>query len=121
MRETEMKRLKEYIKLVQEWESSGMTQADFAAAKGIKLRTFEYRLQRVRKLAPESLTDVELKTVEFVPIPSGYASPPEPARMDSEMTEQPVLMIQSAGTCLQATNQIDPYLLKTAMEVMLRC
>ena len=40
---------------------------------------------------------------------------------DNPMADQAVLMVQTGGACLQVTNQIDPYLLKTALEVMLTC
>lgn len=118
---TKRERLEEQIRLVQEWKVSGMTQVDFAAAKGIGLRALEYRIRKVRDLAPESLSDVQLETIEFVPIPTEHIRTSEAVHIDSSMTDPPVLMIQTGRAFLQATNQIEPYLLKTALEVMLTC
>lgn len=118
---TKRELLEEQIRLVQEWKVSGMTQVDFAAAKGIGLRALEYRIRKIRNLAPEKLADTELETVEFVPVPIECIQTPEGVHIDSGKNGQPVLMIQSGRTCLRATNQIEPYLLKTALEVMLTC
>ena len=39
----------------------------------------------------------------------------------TEITDQPVIMIQTALANIQASNQVDPYLLKTALEVIMSC
>lgn len=119
--ETKRHRLEACIQLAQEWKLSGMTQAEFARTKGLTLEAVKYRIRKVRENAPEMLTGSALTGAEFAPIPQKFVNPSNRIYDDIPMTDQPVLMIQSARACLQATNQIEPYLLKTALEVMLTC
>ena len=114
-------RIEDCIRLAQEWMLSGMTQAEFARLKGITERSVNYQVGKVREKAPESLNEVALAEVEFSPVPKEYLDPSRRVYDASEMTDQPSLMIQAGAGCLQATNQIDPYLLKVAMEVLLSC
>lgn len=111
-------RLGEAIELALEWKSSGMTQVKFAAEKGIGVRALEYQIKKVRHHAPEVFSKEEVRKVEFAAVPSiRYDQENE----ESFMNDQPVLMIQYSGACLQATNQITPALLKTALEVIRTC
>lgn len=119
--ETKRHHLEDYIKLVQEWKLSGMTQSEFARTKGLTRDMVKYRVRKVQKYAPEMLTESALTGVEFAPVPQEFVKAPKPMHEELPMTDQPVLMIQSDRACLQATNQIEPYLLKTALEVMLTC
>ena len=114
-------RIEESIRLVQEWKLSGMTQAEFARIKGLTERSVEYQVRKVRQQAPESISESALAQVEFAPVPSEVLNHTHRVYDAGEMTEQPALMFQSGAGCLQVTNQIDPYLLKVAMEVMLSC
>ena len=118
--ETRKKRLDAAVRLVQEWKVSGMTQVEFAASKGMSVRALEYRIRKVRDLAPETITDEALAQVTFARIPTEYVAH-ESAYGDSTLNDQPVLMVQASVGCLQATNGIEPSLLKMAMEVMLQC
>lgn len=119
--EIKRQRLETCIRLAQEWKSSGMTQAAFAKSKGMSLDTFKGRLKKVRRNALEKLAESSLLQTAFAAVPKEhiYTS----GRIYEEITpaDQPVLMIQTGGACLQATNQIEPHLLKTALEVMLTC
>lgn len=119
--ETRRKRLEADVQLVQEWKLSEMTQVEFAAAKGITVRALEYRIRKVRNEVPEMLSDAALAEVEFIPVPGEYVNACNRMDRENPMSEQPVLMLQTSSASLQATNQINPCLLKTALEVMLTC
>ena len=109
------------IQLVREWKLSGMTQVEFAKIKGMTERQVEYQVRKVRKQAPEYLNEIVEDHIEFTPVPQEHLSCNGRMHDAGEISEQPALMFQSGAGCLQATNQIDPYLLKVAMEVMLSC
>lgn len=109
------------IQLVQEWKRSGLTQMEFAKTKGMTERQIEYQVSKVRKQAPECLDDYSTDQANFVPVPQEHLSHSGRMYDAGEITDQPALMFQSGVSCLQVTNQIDPYLLKVAMEVMLSC
>ena len=109
------------IQLVREWKHSGMTQMEFAKIKGMTERQIEYQVRKVRKLAPEYLDEITTDHVEFAPVPQEHLNCSGRMYDASGIADQPTLMFQSGAGCLQATNQIDPYLLKVAMEVMLSC
>ena len=119
--EIKRERLTACIQLAQDWKRSGMTQAEYAESKGLSLETVKYRIRKVREKAPEMLARSVIAETEFVPIPQEIINSPDAVVDEIQMVERPVLMIQSAGVCLQATNQIRPHLLRTALEVMLRC
>ena len=119
--EIKKQRLEAYVQLAQDWKRSGMTQAEYAREKGMSLETVKYRIRKVRETDPEKLARSVLAEVEFAPIPQEITGSPERMCEGITMTDQPVLMIQTGGVCLQTTNQIRPHLLKTALEVMLRC
>lgn len=119
--ENKRQRMEACIQLAQEWKLSGMTQAEFAKSKDLGLETVKYRIRKVRENAPDMLIGSALSQAEFAPVPQESMNPSIPSYDDLPMTDQPVLMIQTGGACLQATNQIEPYLLKTALEVMLTC
>lgn len=114
-------RLECYIKLAQEWRLSGMTQVDFAKSKGMTVRTFEYRLKKVREEAPESLNVSTLKGIEFAPVPTECLNAQNIIGQSTSAVDQPVMMIQTAVANLQVTNQIAPHILKTALEVIMSC
>lgn len=114
-------KFEECIQLAQEWKNSGLTQAAFAKSKGLTLEAVKYRIRKVRESAPEMLAGSALIKAEFAPVPKELVNSHGKAYETLSMTDQPVLMIQSGGACLQATNQIEPYILKTALEVMLTC
>lgn len=118
---TKQHRIESYIQLTQEWSASGLTQAEFARRKGISVRALSYRIRKARREAPNRFKDTELCNTEFNPVPKEYMNYSSCVYDSGEMADQPALMFQSAVGCLQVTNQIDPYLLKTAMEVMLSC
>lgn len=94
---------------------------DAGSIRQIKRNEPGYLLKKVRRNAPEKLAESSLLQTAFAAVPKEhiYTS----GRIYEEITpaDQPVLMIQTGGACLQATNQIEPYLLKTALEVMLTC
>ena len=119
--ETKKQRLEAYAKLAQEWKLSGMTQTEFARRKGLSIETVKYRIRKVRETAPEMMTGSALVETEFAAIPQEHLGVSGHSYEEIPLTDQPVLMIQTGGACLQATNQIEPYLLKTALEVMLTC
>ena len=113
--------IEDCIQLAHEWMLSGMTQAEFARAKGITERSVKYQVGKVREKAPKRLKEAALAEVEFSPVPQEYMDPTSRVYDASEMTDQPSLMIRAGAGCLQATNQIDLRLLKAAMEVLLSC
>lgn len=119
--ETKKQRLEAYTRLAQEWKLSGMTQAEFARRKDMSLECVKYRIRMVRETAPEMMSESALMETEFAAVPKEHLNVSERTYEDVSLTDQPVLVIQSTGACLQATNQIEPYLLKTALEVMLAC
>ena len=118
---TKQQRMNSYIQLAQEWYASGLTQAEFARQKGLTVRTLSYRICKARNSAPDMFTDTTFNGVELAAVPKEYLDPSSRMYDVGEMTDQPSLMIQAGAGCLQATNQIDPYLLKVAMEVLLSC
>ena len=109
------------IQLVREWKHSGMTQMEFAKIKGMTERQIEYQVRKVRKQAPEYLDEIVADHIEFAPVPQEHLSCSNQMYDAWENVDQHALMFKSGSGCLQATNQIDPYLLKVAMEVMLSC
>ena len=119
--ENKRQRLEAYVRLAQEWKLSGMSQAEFARMKGIGVKALSYRIRKAREDAPEMLVRSALATAEFAAVPQEHINISGRVYEEIPMTDQPVLMIQSSGACLQATNGIEPYLLKTALEVILTC
>lgn len=119
--ERKRQRMEAYIQLAQDWKRSGMTQAEYAKAKGISLEVVKYRIRKVRETDPEKLAISALAEAEFAAVPQELVGSAGRMHEGIPMTDHPVLMIQSDGACLQTTNQIRPQLLKTALEVMLRC
>ncbi len=113
--------IEESISLVQEWKASGLSQYKFAALIGMTRDQLAYQIRKVRELSPDSLDESSEKKIEFAPVPQDSLSCGNQMYDAGEMADQPSLMFQSAAGCLQVTNQIDPYLLKVAMEVMLSC
>ena len=113
--------IEESIHLVQEWKASGLSRDKFAALKGMTRDQMKYRIRRVRELAPESLIVSAADKIEFAPVPQEHLDCSNRMYDFAVITNQPALMFQSGTRCLQATNQIDPHLLKVAMEVMLSC
>ena len=109
------------IQLVREWKLSGMTQMEFAKIKGMTERQMEYQVRKVRKQAPEYLDEIVADHIEFAAVPQEHMNCSYHMYDAGETSDQPALMFQSGAGCLQVTNQIDPYLLKVAMEVMLSC
>lgn len=118
--EKRKQRMEACIQLAQEWKLSGMTQAKFASSKGMSLEAVKYRIRKVRECAPDMLFGSALCQTEFASVPQEFVNSSDPT-CDNPMADQPVLMVQTGGACLRVTNQIDPYLLKTALEVMLTC
>lgn len=119
--ETKRQRLEAYAGLAKEWKNSGMTKAEFARRKGLSIETVKYRIRKVHDTAPEMMDESMPVETEFAAIPPEHLNISGRTYEEVPLTDQPVLMIQSAGACLQATNQIEPYLLQTALEVMLTC
>lgn len=119
--EIERQRLEVSVRLAKEWKNSGMTQAEFARQKGLTYETVRYHVLKVREIAPERMEESTPAETEFVAVPPAHLNRSGRTSEELPLTDQPVLMIQSAGACLQATNQIEPHLLKTALEVMMTC
>ena len=109
------------IQLVQEWKLSGLTQVAFAKSKGMTDRQMEYQVRKVRQQSPESLCESALAKVDFVAVPQEYLNSSTMMYESTEITDQPVMMIRTGAANLQVSNQVDPYLLKTALEVILSC
>ena len=113
--------IEESIQLIREWKESGLSRDRFAATKGLTRDQMKYQIKKIRKLSPESLVASPAEKVEFAPVPQEHLDHSNRVYDAGEITDQPALMFQSGVSCLQVTNQIDPYLLKVAMEVMLSC
>ena len=111
-------RLEAAIELVCEWKRSGLSQARFAAEKGIGVRGLEYQVKKVRCHAPEVLMGEDIDLIEFASVPEMEI---EQRDIEKPLSDQPVLMIQYPTACLQVTNEIRQDLLKTALEVMKTC
>ena len=119
--DTKKQRMESYLQLAQEWYASGLTQVEFATLKGMTARTLSYRICKARREMPNQFADATLSKADFTAVPQEYLDYGGRMYDAGDLTDQPSLMIQAAAGCLQATNQIDPYLLKTAMEVLLSC
>ena len=93
----------------------------FAQAKGMTLTKLKYQIRKAREYAPELRKRGASGSIEFAALPQNVEAVPSGELPEDPLTEPPVLMIQTAAACLQANNQIDPLLLKTALEVMISC
>ena len=113
--------IEESIQIVQEWKASGLARDKFAELKGLTKDQMKYQIRKVRKLSPESLSIAATEKIEFTPVPQEHLHYSNRVYDICEITDQPALMFQSSAGSLQVTNQVDPYLLKIAMEVMLSC
>ena len=113
--------IEEGIMLVQEWKASGLTAEKFAGLKGLTKDQMKYQIRKISKLSPESLVASPAEKIEFTPVPQEHLDHNGRMYGAGEITDQPALMFQSGVGCLQVTNQIEPHLLKVAMEVMLSC
>ena len=113
--------LKERIQLVQEWKSSGLTQIEFARLKGIEIGDLRNQIRYVRRKAPESLNDFVPERIQFAPVTPDLINVSNSIEQIPFSTEHPVLTIQLNTANLYASNQINPSLLKTAIEVVLSC
>ena len=109
------------ISLAQEWKLSGMSYREFAKTKGISPESLKYHVHKVRRESPESLDEAALATVQFVPVPQKCMDTTNIGCPNAAISGQPVLTIQTATANLQICNQVNPYLLKTALEVILSC
>ena len=113
--------IEESMQIVQDWEASGLSRDEFAALKGLTFNQLRYHISRVRKLSSEELWMSSVDKIEFAPVPHEQLNCSSYMFTAGEVADQPSLLFQSGAGCLQATNRIDPHLLKVAMEVMLSC
>ena len=109
------------IRLVQEWKASGLSAKEFAELKGMTIGQMKYQIKKIKKLSRENPGISSVEKIEFAPVPKEQLGHSRRMYDAGEITDQPALMFQTGIGCLHVTNQIDPYLLKVAMEVMLSC
>lgn len=115
--------LEDRIQLACEWKASGLSQVEFAKLKGISLSDFRYQIRYVRERAPERIDDSVPTGIQFAPVSPELIGRDQSDLMEptSISTEDPVLTVQFNSVNLYVTNQIDPSLLKTALEVIMSC
>ena len=116
-----MRILEERIHLALEWKASGLTQIDFAKLKGMDLSDLRYQLRYVREKFPEVINDSDSVETLFIPIPPELINDPDSTETPSVSTKDPVLTIQFNSISIYASNQINPSLLKTVIDVVLSC
>ncbi len=113
--------LEERIRLAHEWKTSGLNQVEFAKVKGMEIGNLRYQLRYVRERFPERINDFVPAETQFASVPSDIISSSDFMEPVPFSIEHPVLTIQSNSINLCASNQINPSLLKTAIEVVLSC
>ncbi|OLR54941.1 hypothetical protein BHK98_01915 [Hornefia porci] len=117
----ENKKIADYIRLAQEWRVSGMTRTEFARTKGLSRDVVAYRIQRVQEVAPEMLAVSAVNKPEFAPVPNELVSASERECNEDSVLSRPVLTVRTSGGLLQVSNQVEPQILKAALEVMVTC
>ncbi len=111
--------LEERIHLAQEWKISGLTQIEFARQKGIEIGDLRYQIRYVREKAPESLNNFIPEENRFISVSPELFHVPDVRIKPISIPENPVLTIQAGSVRLSAGNQINPALLRSALEVIL--
>ena len=113
--------MEERIQLAQEWKASGLNQVEFAKMKGMEIGELRYQLRYVRERTPESISDIIPTETQFATVPPELINLSNHMEPTPASSEHPALTIHSNSVTLCASNQIDPSLLKIAMEVILSC
>ena len=94
--------MKEWAAMVRECRSSGLTVKDWCMNNGINIKTYYYRLKRVRNFICDSLSVQH----DIVPVPM--------ETIPNNDTQQ--IKITTANISVELPASIQPQLLKTAIE-----